>query len=72
MPLHVIEELWEALQSEEEEILDSGGDAEESDIVMAVGSQAPREQVKRKTMRLHGTKSDIVMAVGSQTLSRGC
>jgi len=47
VPLHVIEELWEALQSEEEEILDSGGDAEESDIVMAVGSQAPREQVKR-------------------------
>jgi len=55
IPLHVIEELWDAIGSDDDAPLSETDDSEEIEVVMAVSSAVPTEQHKRKTMRLLGT-----------------
>lgn len=53
VPLHVIEELWDALEMAEQE-LDSEENPETEDSVMAVGDSQASGGIRRRTMRLCG------------------
>ena len=55
IPLHVIEEVWDALQPEEARSEPSEDETEDYDVLMAVSSNTQSDLSKRKTMRLHGT-----------------
>ncbi|MFS9531747.1 hypothetical protein Q6247_26690, partial [Klebsiella pneumoniae] len=66
--IHVIEELLDALeQSVDEELDASDGDENTTDVVMVVGDTASPQQLKRKTLRLHGlvANQEILILVDS-------
>jgi len=71
--LHVIEEVWEAIQNEEEPTANSDEDTEEYEAVMAVHSDqiTISDQPKRKTMRLHGTVVGVEVSISVDSGSIG-
>lgn len=66
--IHVIEELWDALEQPLMEELDSiDSEGESTDVVMTIGDSASPNTIKRKTMRLHGlvANQEILILVDS-------
>lgn len=66
-PLHVIEELMDALEPPDESGSCSSDTEQESDVVMAIGDAPVSCSVKRKTMRLQGCigKQEVLILVDS-------
>jgi len=63
IPLHVIEEVWDALQPEEARSEPSEDETEDYDVLMAVSSNAQSDLSKRKTMRLHGIVQGVKVVI---------
>lgn len=67
MPIHVIEELLEALEEDEESTIEEGEveEDEQDETVLAVGHAVPVGALKRRTMKLCGKigKTEVLILV---------